>query len=69
MQEENVAGFWAPAQGWPGQGNDDAAGPLSASILLKLIMDLHIKAGPSTSLPLILTMLFRSAEHLWHLLE
>ncbi|KAK9866579.1 hypothetical protein WJX84_005677 [Apatococcus fuscideae] len=60
--EENLAAFWAPTPGWPGLSSDDSPGPLSASILLKLIMDLHIKAGPDISLPLVLTMLFRAAD-------
>lgn len=64
MQVESPEELWGNsfskhARGTANLGTSDSAGQICASILVKLIMDMYLKAGPAVAYPLALLMLQR----------
>ena len=51
-------------QGWGGAGGSqgDSAGQVCAAVLVKLVMDMYLKATPAVAFPLTLIMLHRSTH-------
>ena len=51
-------------QGWGGAGGSqgDSAGQVCAAVLVKLVMDMYLKATPAVAFPLTLIMLHRLSQ-------
>ena len=67
MQVQNPEELWGNSfgrqgRGTAGSGGSDSAGQVCASILVKLMIDLYLKAGPAVAYPLALLMLQRCAS-------
>lgn len=54
--------FGRQGRGTAGSGGSDSAGQVCASILVKLMIDMYLKAGPAVAYPLALLMLQRSGS-------
>lgn len=68
MQVEDTEELWKRdngRQGWGGAGGSqgDSAGQVCASVLVKLVMDMYLKATPAVAFPLTLVMLHRWSSH------
>ncbi len=66
VQVEDTEELWKRdngRQGWGGAGGSqgDSAGQVCAGVLVKLVMDMYLKATPAVAFPLTLVMLHRSA--------
>ena len=64
MQVQNPEELWGNSfsrqgRGTAGSGGSDSAGQVCASILVKLMIDMYLKAGPAVAYPLALLMLQR----------
>lgn len=69
MQVEDTEELWkrdSTRQGWGGAGGShgDSAGQVCAAVLVKLVLDMYLKATPAVAFPLTLVMLHRSATKL-----
>lgn len=65
-QVEDTEELWkreGGRQGWGGAGGyqGDSAGQVCAAVLVKLVMDMYLKATPAVAFPLTLVMLHRWA--------
>lgn len=67
MQIQNPEELWRNSHGRQGRGlggpgDSDSAGEVCASILVKLIIDMYLKAGPAVAYPLALLMMQRQGS-------